>query len=154
MFRDLSWQRFRAYYAWIISFMVVNKLPMNNNRKRNLIKVLFIYTIRWLSKRQSDQHWLAPTLDLILRVFKSPKYKNLLSLAKKNRILCKRITPILIFLYFNCVRNFSQRVIVYMFSLDIHSFGFSPVPWNIMRYLVQYFCQWLHYDNLWKIRTS
>lgn len=64
--------------------MVVNKLPMNNNRKRNLIKVLFIYTIRWLlSKGQSDQHWLAPTLDLILLVFKYPKYKNLLSLAKK-----------------------------------------------------------------------
>ena len=47
------------------------------------------------------------------------KYTNLFSLAKKNRSLYKTITPVLLvkILDFNCVRNFWQNIIVYMFSL-------------------------------------
>ena len=47
------------------------------------------------------------------------KYTNLFSLAKKNRSLYKTITPVLMvkILDFNCVRNFWQKIIVYMFPL-------------------------------------
>ena len=47
------------------------------------------------------------------------KYKNLFSLAKKNRFLYKKITPILMVKIpdFNCVRKFWQNVIVYMYIL-------------------------------------
>ena len=47
------------------------------------------------------------------------KYKNLFSLAKKNRFLYKKITPILMVKSpdFNCVRKFWQNVIVYMYIL-------------------------------------
>ena len=80
-------------------------------------------------------------------------------------------------LNFNCVRNFSVTTgyCVYVF-FDLHLFGFSlevsifsiklPCKYRqnywcsswiliLCHYVlvVQYFCQWLHYDNLWKIRT-
>ena len=47
------------------------------------------------------------------------KYNNLFNLAKKNRFSNKNITTILMIkiLDFNCVRNFWQNTIVYMFSL-------------------------------------
>ena len=61
------------------------------------------------------------------------------------------------------VRNFWQKVIVYMFSLiyiclDFHSkYMFSvKLQCNIddlKSKISIYFCQWIHYDNIWKIRT-
>ena len=43
----------RSLLATFFHFLVVNKLPMNNNRKPNFIKVLFIYTFCWLGKGHS-----------------------------------------------------------------------------------------------------
>ena len=56
--------------------------------------------------------------------FKYPKYKNLFSLAKKNKFLYKKITPILMvkILDFNCVRNLlTKSYCVYVF-FDLHFF--------------------------------
>ena len=61
-------------------------------------------------------------------------------------------------LYLIVWETFDQsKVVVYMFSLiyiclDFHEKYVFHKPLCIVSE-VQYICQWLHYDNLWKIRT-
>ena len=52
----------------------------------------------------------------------------------------------------NCVKNFWQKVTVCMFSLIYICLDFhEKYVFHVL--VIQYFCQWLHYDNLWKIWT-
>ena len=106
----------------------------------------------WLYK--NPVIWELTGLNLALS---TPKYKKLFSLEKKNTFLYKKITQILIvkILVFNCVRNFWQKVIVYMFSLIYVCLDFLKKSFSINHFVsvAQFFCQWLHYDNLWKITT-
>ena len=120
------------------------------------IFVIFEVGLRWSIIFPSYSK--SPHIRIIIWHLNTPKNKNLFSLEKKNRFLYKKATPILIVKILDCniivcVRNIWQKVIVYMFSLKIQTnfvWIFSRNLFSINHYVsvAQFFCQWLHYDNL------
>ena len=122
------------YYISVLFLFNLAKISFNLKiPKRDLKQTAYIYRLKCAKRLLSFFHIKNKKLEYVILQFsiiyltvsnysKIPKNKRTCSacMAKKSRFLCKTIIPILMVktLDFNCVRNFWQKVIVFLFPLN------------------------------------